>query len=124
MTFVATQIGGGLVLGAAEEAYQFGWTVLLYPLGACLGFVVLALGVGKNLARFQVSTVAEFFEVVYRSPLLKKMASLLSITSLFMILMAQVIASRKFMVSLGDGQFPAIFGFLGSCHRLYRDGRA
>ena len=36
MTFVATQIGGGLVLGAAEEAYQFGWSVMLYPLGACL----------------------------------------------------------------------------------------
>lgn len=101
MTFVATQIGGGLVLGAAEEAYQFGWSVLLYPLGACLGFVVLALGVGKKLARFSVSTVAELLEVVYQSPLLKRMASSLSIISLFMILMAQVIASRKFMISLG-----------------------
>lgn len=106
MTFVATQIGGGLVLGAAEEAYQFGWTVLLYPLGACLGFVILALGVGKKLARFQVSTVAELLEVVYKSPLLKKTGSLLSIISLFMILMAQVIASRKFMMSLGvDNSF-------------------
>lgn len=113
MTFVATQIGGGLVLGAAEEAYQFGWTVLLYPLGACLGFVVLALGVGKNLARFQVSTVAELLEVVYRSPLLKKMASLLSITSLFMILMAQVIASQKFMVSLGVNNTLLFLAFWG-----------
>ncbi len=101
MTFVATQIGGGLILGSAEEAYQFGWTVLLYPLGACLGFVVLALGVGKKLAQFQVSTVAELFEVVYQSRMLKKIASLLSIISLFMILIAQVIASRKFMLSLG-----------------------
>ncbi len=101
MTFVATQIGGGLVLGAAEEAYLFGWSVLLYPFGACLGFVVLALGIGKKLARFQVSTVAELLEVVYQTRLLKSMASLLSIVSLFMILMAQVIASRKFMVSLG-----------------------
>src|SRR4051812_25882927 len=67
MTFVATQIGGGLVLGAAQEAYQFGWSVLLYPLGACLGFVVLALGIGKKLARFSVSTVAELLEVVYGS---------------------------------------------------------
>lgn len=101
MTFVATQIGGGLILGSAEEAYQFGWTVLLYPLGACLGFVVLALGVGKKLAQFQVSTVAELFEVVYQSRILKKVASLLSIISLLMILVAQVIASRKFMLSLG-----------------------
>src|SRR5687767_7623547 len=58
MTFLATQIGGGLVLGAAEEAYQFGWSVLLYPLGACLGFVLLASGIGRKLAQFQVSTVA------------------------------------------------------------------
>lgn len=113
MTFVATQIGGGLVLGAAEEAYQFGWSVLLYPLGACLGFVVLALGVGKKLARFQVSTVAELLDVVYQSPLLKKMASLLSIISLFMILMAQVIASRKFMVSLGMDHTILFLAFWG-----------
>jgi SSS family solute:Na+ symporter len=111
MTFVATQIGGGLVLGAAEEAYQFGWTVLLYPLGACLGFVVLALGVGKRLARFQVSTVAELLGVVYQSSLMKKMASSLSIISLFMILMAQVIASRKFMISLGMDQLILFLAF-------------
>ncbi len=101
MTFIATQIGGGLVLGAAEEAYQFGWSVLLYPLGACLGFVILALGIGKRLARFPVSTVAELIGVIYHSRSLKRIASLLSILSLFMILMAQVIASRKFMISLG-----------------------
>ena len=101
MTFVATQIGGGVILGAAEEAYHFGWTVLFYPLGACLGFVVLAIGVGKKLAQFQVSTVAELVGVVYQSQWLKKIASLLSIVSLLMILVAQVIASRKFMLSLG-----------------------
>jgi SSS family solute:Na+ symporter len=113
MTFIATQIGGGLVLGAAEEAYQFGWTVMLYPLGACLGFVVLALGIGKKLARFQVSTVAELLEVVYQSRLLKSMASLLSVVSLFMILMAQVIASRKFMASLGMDQSVLFLAFWG-----------
>lgn len=113
MTFVATQIGGGLVLGAAEEAYRFGWAVLLYPLGACLGFVVLALGVGKKLARFQVSTVAQLLEVVYGSSLLKKIGSLLSIVSLFMILIAQVIASRKFMMSLGVDNLPLFLGFWG-----------
>ncbi len=101
MTFVATQIGGGLILGSAEEAFQFGWTVLLYPLGACLGFLVLALGIGKKLAEFEVATVAELLGVAYRSPTLKKVASVLSILSLFMILMGQVIASRKFIVSLG-----------------------
>lgn len=113
MTFVATQIGGGLVLGAAEEAYQFGWLVLLYPFGACLGLLVLALGIGKKLARFPVSTVAELLEVVFRSSYLKKTASLLSIISLFMILMAQIIASRKFMVSLGLDNTMLFLAFWG-----------
>jgi SSS family solute:Na+ symporter len=101
MTFVATQIGGGLILGSAEEAYRYGWGVLLYPLGACLGFVLLALGIGKRMAQFEVSTVAQLFEVVYQSKFLKQVASILSIISLFMILVAQVVASKKFMVSMG-----------------------
>lgn len=101
MTFVATQVGGGVVLGAAQEAYQYGWTVLFYPLGAVIGMLLLGLGVGRKLAQFQVSTVAQIFEVVYRSPGLKKIASLLSVISLFMILVAQVSASSKFMISIG-----------------------
>lgn len=113
MTFVATQIGGGLVLGAAEEAYQFGWSVLLYPLGASLGFLFLASGIGKRMAQYRVSTVAQLFEVIYRSASLKKLASLLSIISLFMIVVAQVIASKKFMISLGFDQNYVFFGFWG-----------
>jgi SSS family solute:Na+ symporter len=101
MTFVATQVGGGLVLGAAEEAYLFGWPALLYPMGICFGLILLASGVGRRLAQFEVTTVAELFEVVYKSTILKKMASVLSIISLFMVLIAQVVASKKFMLSLG-----------------------
>ncbi|HEY2810288.1 MAG TPA: sodium:solute symporter family protein [Rhabdochlamydiaceae bacterium] len=101
MTFFATQVGGGVVLGAAEEAYKFGWPVLLCPLGTALGLIVLGTGIGRKLAKFPVSTVAQIFEVTYRSPLLKKAASLLSVISLFMILVAQIIASNKFLVSLG-----------------------
>lgn len=101
MTFVATQIGGGLVLGASEEAYKFGWSVLFYPLGASIGFILLGLGMGRKLAEMQVSTVAELLEIIYDSKVLRKLASLLSIFSLFMILAAQFIASHKFMVTLG-----------------------
>lgn len=101
MTCIATQVGGGLVLGAADEAYHYGWQVLFYPLGAALGMMVLGMGVGQRLAALDVPTVAQIFEKVYGSPLLKKGASLLSITSLFMILVAQFIASSKFMLGLG-----------------------
>ena len=63
MTFLATHVGGGLVLGGTEEAYRYGWSVLLYPLGQALGFLVLGLGIGRRLAQFPVSTVAQIFEV-------------------------------------------------------------
>lgn len=111
MTFVATQVGGGLILGSAEEAYRFGWSVMLYPIGACLGLIVLAAGIGRRLAQFEVSTVAQLFEVLYNSVSLKKIASLLSIISLFMVLIAQVIASKKFLVSLGMDQTTLFFLF-------------
>lgn len=101
MTFLATQVGGGVVLGSAEEAFQFGWSVLLYPLGVAIGLIVLGAGIGRKLANFSVSTVAHIFEIAYGSPKLRKIASVLSIFSLFMILVAQVIASSKFLVSLG-----------------------
>lgn len=113
MTLIATQIGGGLILGSAEEAYRYGWYVLLYPMGASLGLMLLALGIGKRLSQFKVSTVAQLFEVVYRSGHLKRVASLLSIVSLFMILIAQVIASKKFMISLGVPQDIFFLAFWG-----------
>lgn len=113
MTFVATQVGGGLVLGAAEEAYKFGWSVLFYPLGASIGLVLLGLGMGRKLAEMQVSTIAELLEVIYDSKILRKVASLLSILSLFMILAAQFIASHKFMVTLGITNELYFIGFWG-----------
>lgn len=111
MTFLATQVGGGIILGAAEEAYLFNWPVLLYPMGAALGLILLGCGLGRKLAGFQVSTVAQIFEVVYGSVILKKIASLLSMTSLFMILVAQIIASHKFLISLGFTNIPLFILF-------------
>lgn len=111
MTFLATQVGGGVILGAADEAYQFGWPVLLYPLGAALGLILLGCGIGRKLAGFQVTTVAQIFEVVYGSVMLRKIASILSIISLFMILVAQIIASNKFLVSLGFNNIPLFILF-------------
>lgn len=101
MTFLATQIGGGLVLGSAEEAFRYGWSVLLYPGGAALGLILLGLGLGRRLAQFKVTTIAQILEVVYGSAFLKRIASVLSVLTLFMIFVAQIIGSSKFMVSLG-----------------------
>src|SRR5262245_59394829 len=97
MTLIATLIGGGSTLGAAEEAYRHGWIIFLYPLGGSLGFVLLALGLSKRLNRFKIATIAEIMEVAYKSRNLRKIASLLSIIALTAILVGQIIAARKFM---------------------------
>lgn len=101
MTFIGAQVGGGLVMGAADAAFEYGWWVLFYPLGVASGLFCLSFGMGKRLASFPVSTIAQILEIAYKSPLLKKIASSLSICSLFMILAAQFIASQKFLASLG-----------------------
>ena len=113
MTFIATQVGGGVVLGAADEAYRYGWSVILYPLGASLGLIALGLGIGKKLSQFPVSTVAQIFEIVYGSPFLKKVASALSVISLFMVLVGQIIASRKFLMAIGFSSPPLFILFWG-----------
>ncbi len=101
MTLLATQLGGGALMGAAEEAYVRGWSVLFYPLGMVVGLIVLGMGFGAKMRRLQLTTVAELFESVYGSISLRKFASLLSIVSLFLILTAQAIAARKFFSALG-----------------------
>lgn len=111
MTFLATQVGGGVFLGAADEAFVYGWPVLLYPMGVAFGLILLGCGIGRKLAGFSVSTVAQIFEVVYGSPFLKRVASILSVISLFMILVAQIIASNKFLVSMGLNNVPLFILF-------------
>lgn len=111
MTFVATQVGGGLVLGSAEEAYTYGWQVLFYPLGAALGLFFLSLGIGARMSTFNVPTVAQLFEVSFGSATLKKIASLLSIVSLYMVFIGQLIASQKFLLSLGIENQYVFVGF-------------
>ena len=108
LTLLATQLGGGTLLGAAQEAYQKGWIVLLYPLGACIGLFVLGLGFGSKLRRLNISTIAEIFEKIYRCRRQRYIASLLSIVALFFILVAQGIAARLFLVAMGASN-PIIF---------------
>lgn len=108
MTLVGAVLGGGSVLGSAEEAFKFGWSFLLYPLGFCLGFLLVGTGSGKKLRKLKISTVAQIFEVVYRSVVLKRLASLLSIFSLFLILVVQIVASKKFLIAIGF-QNPLLF---------------
>lgn len=101
IALIATQLGGDVILGTSYESYFSSFAGMLYVIGISLGFIILGLGLAGRLRSFNVSTTAELFQVYYGSELLKKIASLLSITSLCGILLAQVVASFNLMVSLG-----------------------
>jgi solute:Na+ symporter, SSS family len=111
MTLLATQLGGGSLVGAANEAFFKGWIVIFYPMGISLGLILLSLGIGKKLRSFNVKTIAELFEVIYGSKNLRKIASILSVITLFFILIGQGIAARKFFYSLGIDNSYIFLGF-------------
>lgn len=104
MTLVATQIGGGMLVGTSEDAYLYGLYGLLYTVGMTIGFLLLAGGFAKTLQSLQVSTTAEVFEKRYQSSSLKKIASLLSILTMSGILIGQIVGSRTIINTLGLGQ--------------------
>ncbi len=100
-TLVATQLGSGLLLGTASRAYNIGLWGILYTVGISLGFLMLGFGFAAKLQSLNITTTAEIFETRYHSYKLKLFASLVSIISLWGILVAQVIASHQLFVSCG-----------------------
>lgn len=100
-TLVATQLGSGLLLGTASRAYSIGLWGILYTVGISLGFLILGFGFAARLQSLNIATTAEIFETRYHSYKLKLFASLVSIISLWGILVAQVIASHQLFISCG-----------------------
>src|SRR3989338_6896472 len=100
-TLVATQLGSGLLLGTAARAYNIGLWGILYTLGISLGFLILGCGFAAKLQSLNITTTAEIFETRYKSYKLKLFASLVSIISLWGILVAQIIASHQLFISCG-----------------------
>lgn len=108
---IATQVGGGMLLGTAAAAYVNGYYGLCYTIGMALGFLLLASGIAARLQQFTVTTTAQLFETQYGSALLKKIASLLSIATLFGILIAQVVGFKSLMLALGFGSWYIVLPF-------------
>jgi len=101
MTFAATQIGSGFILGTSAEAMSSGPLSILFPIGYCCGFFALASGYGARLRSLELNTTSDIFEKFYKSPFLHKSSSVLSILSLFGLLISQAIALKSFLISLG-----------------------
>lgn len=112
LSLLATQLGGGVILGSAEAAYGLGAAAFFYPLGLVFGFIMLALLVSKKFRALEVNTLAEIFEQCYGSKTLRKFAAFVSMSSLFLILIAMGIAAKKFFISIGVTNpviYPAIW---------------
>lgn len=107
-SLIATQIGGGAIIGTADAAYTCGIYAIFYSLGLGLGFLLLSFVGASKLRKMEVTTVAEIFEKKYNSRILRKFASVLLILSLFGILIGQIIASRKIFLLCGYEPYVSI----------------
>ncbi|MBP9765179.1 sodium:solute symporter family protein [Candidatus Babeliales bacterium] len=97
---IASQLGSGMILGTAYRSYHIGIWGILYTVGMSLGFLILACGLASRMRSLNIQTTAEIFETHYGSVSLKMFASLLSIVSLWGILVAQIVASKTLFAGL------------------------
>lgn len=118
LTFLATQLGGGAIIGAGEAVKDYGLGALCYSIGLALGFFILSLGVGERFRQLGVSSIPEVFMVFYNSKKLRLLAAVLSVVSLFLILVAISVAAWKFMCAIGVDSKIAFLA-LGSTAVLY-----
>ncbi len=98
-TLIATQLGGALLLGTSQEAYEKGLYGIMLTMGMVLGFLLLGCGFAPRLRSLNVTTTAELFETKYNSPTLKKIASILSIVTMSGLLVSQIVGSKLLLSS-------------------------
>ncbi len=101
LSFLATQLGGGALIGAAQASFQYGFHAFFYALGLSLGLLLLSTGIGSKFRTLDISTLPELFTKFYDSRILRVVSGLISLTSLFLILVAIGVAARKFFATLG-----------------------
>lgn len=107
-TVIATQIGGGMLIGTAEKAYYHGIYGILYTLGMSIGLLLLSTGIAGKLQALNIHSIAEVFEVCYGSSQLKILGSILSIITFSGILIGQIVALKSLLIGLGFSN-PLIF---------------
>ena len=101
MSLLATQLGVGVILGTADFSYRYGIYGIFYSLGLFLGLSVIAILGAKQLREKNISTISELFEKEYQSRVLRKVTSIISIISLYGILISLIVGTRKLLNSFG-----------------------
>ena len=101
LTIIATQVGGGMIIGVADAAYEMGIAGLFYPIGIIIGLLIIGLGLGDILKKADVPTISAVFDKKYQFPAARKFASIISSISLFSITIAQGVAIRHLLHGIG-----------------------
>ena len=100
-SLLGSQLGAGVILGTADFAYKYGIYGIFYALGLSLGLITISIYGAKHLRNKNISTIAELFEKEYKSKFLRKLASLISVLSLYGILVSLIVGTKKVLSSFG-----------------------
>lgn len=98
---IALELGGSMMLGTCQEAYSIGIYGLLYVVGISSGFLLLGFGFATKMKAMNVENTLDLFESKYKSPLIRTSASLLSIITVWGLLLGQIIATKSLIHALG-----------------------
>jgi SSS family solute:Na+ symporter len=100
-TLAATHLGGGALLGGAEQGFRIGLAGAWYGLASGAGLLLLALLTARTLRQLALHTLPEYLALRYGSRALQRLAALLSLVALIGITAAQVIAAGAALSRLG-----------------------
>jgi Na+/proline symporter len=100
-SFIASQIGSSLLIYTAEYAYTDGFLAIMYPLGTCLGMLLLSFGVGAKIHKLQINDLSDVFKKHYHSEFLKRVSSFLLLASFLGLLVAQAVALKGLLEAMG-----------------------
>lgn len=101
MTISASWFGGGLLIGMGQKTYTSGYVMFFYPLNSLFGLVFAGLLIKKMKDFTSYTTVTEFLEYRYKSPMLRLLCSLLSLVALIGLVGSQVTSVVSVLTSLG-----------------------
>lgn len=108
---IALALGGSMMLITCQEAYLNGLFGLLYMAGISCGFLLLGFGFARKMKAMGVEDTVDLFEIKYRSPLIRTCASILTLITVWGLLLGQFVAARSLINSLGysgEGIFIAL----------------